>query len=104
MRNKYRIVTFNEISLGNKLNIVRNELNKLSKKTYQFPNLITIIALQQGIGKTHMFIEYAKNHWKQEKIILASPRHNHLEEVYNKLGSNKDDYQKRINEYYYIPN
>ena len=89
MRTKHRTVTINEINLGINLSKVRNQLSSMTKPTYNCKDLVTVIALQQGIGKTHMFTEYAKNHWKNEKIILASPRHNHLEEVYDKLGKNK---------------
>jgi hypothetical protein len=85
MRPKHRKLTFNEINLGSNLKKVRNQLDKMTKATYTFKDLITVIALKQGIGKTHMFTEYGKNHWKKEKIILASPRHNHLEEVSKKL-------------------
>jgi hypothetical protein len=89
MRNKIRTVTIKDISLGSKLTKVRTELLKHSKAGASFPNKITVFALQQGIGKTHMFTEYANKHWKKEKIILASPRHNHLEEVAKKLGDDK---------------
>jgi hypothetical protein len=89
MRTHQRQVSFKTISLGNNLKKVRNQLNKLSEPTSTFTNPITILALQQGIGKTHMFTKYAKSHWKKEKIILASPRHNHLGEVSKKLGADK---------------
>jgi len=75
-----RDVRFDKHLLGSKINDVRGSLSKLT-----FNDLITVIALQQGIGKTHMFIEYANKHWKDEKIILASPRHNHLTEVMKEL-------------------
>ena len=89
MRTRKRQVTLNTILLGNNLQKIRKKLNQMTKPTYSFTAPITIIALQQGIGKTHTFIEYAKNHWKNEKIILASQRHNHLEEIYKKLGLDK---------------
>jgi len=63
-----RKVEIKEISLGNKLNKVREKLSDLSKN--DFNELITVIALQQGIGKTRMFIEYAKKHRK--KVIVYS--------------------------------
>jgi len=83
MRRIVRKVELEKRLLGKELNEIRKRLLELS-----FDDQVTVIALQQGVGKTHMFIEYARKYWKKEKIVFASPRHDHLREIMEKLPNN----------------
>ena len=84
MRESVRNITYAERNLGDNLNMIRNHLSHL-----EFPENMTILALQQGVGKTHTFLEFAKRNHRNMKIMYASPRHDQLIENMNSLGVDK---------------